>query len=82
LSAHSALQEQQAAAAAPLAKVHDTMTKIKTPGTAEAKRVDEVLAKMPQAEAYQRQAKRVERAQQAVDEAQARLPKANGAEGK
>jgi hypothetical protein len=79
LSAHSALQEQQAAATAPIAKVHDTMARIKTPGTAEAKRVDEVLAKMPQAAAYQRQEQRVERAKQAVDEASARLPAASGA---
>jgi hypothetical protein len=82
LSAHSALQEQQATAAAPLAKIYDTMNKIKTPGTAEAKRFEEVLANMPQAEAYARQEKRVERAKQAVDEAQAQLAKTNGVEGK
>lgn len=47
---------------------------IKTPGTPEAKRFEEVLAKMPEVQAYERQQKRVEEAQQAVDETEAALP--------
>src|SRR3972149_2872004 len=49
------------------------MNKIKTPGAAEAKRFEEVLAKMPEVKAYQRQEQRVERATQAVEDAEADL---------
>jgi hypothetical protein len=74
LAAHKTMQEQQAAVTGPIAKAYDTMNKIKTPGTPEAKRFEEVLAKMPEVEAYQRQEKRVERAKQAVDDAESDLP--------
>jgi hypothetical protein len=63
------LQEKEASLTAPVAKANEVMTKIKTPGTPEAKRYDEKLAAMPEVQAYERQQKRVERAQQAVDEA-------------
>lgn len=74
LAAHKTMQEQQAAATAPITKAYQTMNKIKTPGTPEAKRFEEVLAGMPEVKAYQRQERRVERAKQAVDEAEAALP--------
>ena len=77
LTAHKTLQEQQAAVTGPIAKAYDTMNKIQTPGTSEAKRFEEVLVKMPEVETYQRQEKRVERAKQAVDDAQADLPESD-----
>jgi hypothetical protein len=82
LAAHQQMQETQAAAMAPIAKVSETMTKIKTPGTPEAKRFEEVLATMPEVRAYQRQEKRVERAKQAVEDAEAALPASNRDEAK
>ena len=82
LAAHKTMQEQQAAVTGPIAKAYDTMNKIKTPGTPEAKRLEEVLAKMPEVAAYQRQEKRVERAKQAVDDAEADLPASDRGEAK
>jgi hypothetical protein len=76
LAAHETMQEQQAAMTGPIAKAYETVNKIKTPGTPEAKRLEEVLAKMPEVEAYQRQEKRVARAKQAVEDAEAALPEA------
>jgi hypothetical protein len=49
------------------------MAKINTPGTREARRLEEKLAAMPEAQAYQRQERRVAKARQAVDEAEAAL---------
>jgi hypothetical protein len=66
-------QEKQAALTAPVAKANEVMSKIKTPGTPEAKQLEEKLSKMPEVQAYERQQKRVERAQQAVDAAKAEL---------
>jgi hypothetical protein len=82
LAAHKTLQEQQAVVTGPIAKAYDTMNKIKAPGTPEAKRFEEVLAKMPEVEAYQQQEKRVERAKQVVDDAEADLPKSDHDEAK
>jgi hypothetical protein len=82
LAAHKTMQEQQAAMTGPISKAYDTMNKIKTPGTPEAKRFDEVLANMPEVEAYQRQEKRVERANQDVDDAEADLPEPEHGEAK
>jgi hypothetical protein len=50
------------------------MTKIKTPGTPEAKKFEEKLAAMPEVKAYERQQKRLERAQQEVEESEKDLP--------
>jgi hypothetical protein len=50
------------------------MNKIKVPGTPEAKRFEEVLAKMPEVQAYRRQEERLARAKQAAEEAEAALP--------
>jgi hypothetical protein len=66
-------QEKQAAITAPVAKANEVMTKIKTPGTPEAKKLEEKLASMPEAQAYERQQKRVEKAQQDVDDLKAEL---------
>jgi hypothetical protein len=82
LAAHKTMQEQQAAMTGPIAKAYDTMNKIKTPGTPEAKRFEEVLAKMPEVEAYHRQEKRVERAKHTVDDAEANLPELDRDEAK
>ena len=82
LDAHKTMQEQQAAMTGPIAKAYDTMNKIKAPGTPEAKRFEEVLAKMPEVEAYQRQEKRMEAAKHAVDDAEAELPESDRDEAK
>ena len=79
LAAQESLADQQSALSGPIQKVNEVMTKIKTPGTAEAKRFEEVLAQMPEAQAYKRQEERVKRAQEAADAAEAAL--ANGAAG-
>ena len=50
------------------------MNKIKTPGTPENKRFEEVLAAMPEVQTYQRQRKRLEDATKAVLAAEAKLP--------
>jgi hypothetical protein len=73
LAAQENLANQQAALSGPVQKVNDVMNKIKTPGTPEAKRFEEVLAQMPEAQAYTRQEQRVKRAQEAADEAEATL---------
>jgi hypothetical protein len=66
-------QEKQAAITAPVTKANEVMTKIKTPGTPEAKKFDEKLASMQEAQAYERQQKRVEKAQQDVDDLKAEM---------
>jgi hypothetical protein len=68
-------QEKQATLTAPVAKANEVMTKIKTPGTPEAKKYEEKLKAMPEVQAYERQQKRVERAQKDVDEAEAEMSK-------
>ena len=73
LAAQENLADQQAALSGPIQKVNEVMSKIKTPGTPEAKRFEEVLAQMPEAQAYARQEDRVKRAQEAVDAAEAAL---------
>jgi hypothetical protein len=75
VAAQKNAQEKQAALTAPLAKANEVMSKIKTPGTPEAKRMEEKLAAMPEAQAYMRQQKRVADAQKDVDEAKTALPK-------
>ncbi len=67
-------QEKATALAAPMAKVKEIMTKINTPGTPEAKKLQEKLADMPEVKAYERQQKRIEQAQHEVDEAKKDLP--------
>ena len=66
--------EKQAALTAPVAKANEVMTKIKTPGTPEAKTFEEKLAAMPEVKAYKRQQKRLERAQRELEEAEKGLP--------
>jgi hypothetical protein len=66
-------QEKQASLAGPVAKANEVMAKIKTPGTPEAKRYAEKLASLPEVQAYERQQKRVERAQKDVDDAEAEM---------
>lgn len=80
LGAHADMQKQAAALTAPLAKANETMKLINTPGTAEAKRYEAVLAEMPEVKAYRRQEKRVERAQAALDAAEKNLPGAAATE--
>jgi hypothetical protein len=71
--AQETFQEQQAALSAPLAMTNEVMSKIKTPGTPEAKRFEEVLAEMPEVKAYKRQEERLARAQKAAAAAEAAL---------
>jgi hypothetical protein len=75
ISAEKNVQEKQAALGAPIAKANEVMTKIRTPGTPEAKKYEAKLASMPEAQAYERQQKRVEAAQKDVDEAKTALGK-------
>ncbi len=74
MAAEKNAQKNEAALTAPLAKANEVMTKIKTPGTPEAKRYDEKLNAMPEVQAYKRQQKRVEQAEKDVDEAKKALP--------
>jgi hypothetical protein len=73
IAAQKDVQEKQAALTAPVAKANEVMAKIKTPGTPEAKLMEEKMKTMPEVQAYERQQKRVEHAQQVVDEAKAQL---------
>jgi hypothetical protein len=71
------LAEKQASVAAlagPAAKAKEVMNKINTPGTPEAKRLEEKLASYEEVNAYERQKKRVEQAQQDVEDAEKELP--------
>jgi hypothetical protein len=68
IAAQKDVQEKQAALTAPMAKANEVMAKIKTPGTPEAMKYEEKLKSMREAQAYERQQKRVESAQQLVDE--------------
>ncbi|MGD9636087.1 MAG: hypothetical protein AB7G28_04540 [Pirellulales bacterium] len=73
MDAHKQMQEKTAELTGPINKARETMKLINTPGTPEAKQVDELVAKMPEAKAYLRQEKRVETLQKAVDDAEAML---------
>ena len=76
-AAQKDLLQKQAALAAPIAKLNEVkkvMNNIKTPGTPEAKKFEEKLAAMPEVKAYERQQKRLERAQHDVEEAEKELP--------
>jgi hypothetical protein len=76
LGAHEQMQKQAAAMTAPITKARETMKLINTPGTPEAARVEALIADQPEVKAYRRAEKRVERAQAAVDSAEAQLPNA------
>jgi len=78
LDAHKQMQQQAADLTAPITRARETMKLINTPGTPEAKRVEALLADQPEVKAYRRQEKRVERAQTALDAAEAQLPGAAG----
>lgn len=70
IAAQKDVQEKQAALTAPMAKANEVMAKIKTAGTPEAKKYEEKLKSMKEVQAYERQQKRVESAQQLVDESE------------
>ena len=74
IAAQKNVAEKQAALAAPIAKAQEVMKNIKTPGTPEAKKYEEKLAGMREVKAFQRQEKRVKRAQEQVDELEKELP--------
>jgi hypothetical protein len=74
ITAQSAMLDQQAALAGSIGKANETMTKIQTPGTPENKRFEELLAAMPEVQAYRRQEVRLARAKEAVEKAEAALP--------
>lgn len=69
------LQDKQAALTGPVAKVHEVMAKINTPGTPENAKYEEKLKSLPEAKAYERQQKRVETAQELVDELKTEVEK-------
>jgi hypothetical protein len=79
LNAHQEIQKQGEAVAGAMTGAYETMAKIKTPGTPEAKKFEEVLEAMAEVKAYRRQEKRVAEAQAAVDAAAAALKGASGA---
>jgi hypothetical protein len=74
IAAQKDATEKQAALTAPVAKANEVMTKIKTPGTPEAKKFEEKLAAMPEVKTYERQQKRLERAQLELEQAEKDLP--------
>ncbi len=80
LAAHEQMQEVQAAATASITQSSDLTKKINTPGTPENKRFEEVFEAMPEVKAYRRQENRVERAQQALEAAEAALPEPAGSD--
>jgi hypothetical protein len=76
-AAQKDLKEKQAALTAPIAKIGEmrkVMNNIKTPGTPENKRFQEKLAAMDEVKTYERQQKRLKRAEEAVKEAEKDLP--------
>ncbi|MFO0792074.1 MAG: hypothetical protein U0805_21640 [Pirellulales bacterium] len=75
IAAEKNVQEKGAALTAPVAKAREVMAKIHTPGTPEAQQFEEKLAAMEEVKAYERQKNRVEKAKQAVEEAEAELDK-------
>jgi hypothetical protein len=84
-AAQKDLSEKQAsvaALAAPAAKAKEVMNKINTPGTPEAKRLEEKLASYEEVKAYERQKKRVEQAKQDVEDAEKDLPDSEKPEAK
>jgi hypothetical protein len=74
MAAEKKMGEKSAAASASILQVSDVMNKIKTPGTPENKRLEEVLAGMPEAEAYLRQEQRVKDAKEDEEDAAKDLP--------
>jgi hypothetical protein len=74
MAAEKKMGEKSAAASASVLKTNDVMNKIKTPGTSENKRFEEVFNAMPEVEAYNRQQKRVADAKEDVADAEKDLP--------
>jgi hypothetical protein len=75
IAAQKNVQEKNAALTGPMMKANETMAKIKTPGTPEAKKYEEKLAAMPEVKSFERQQKRVDAAQKEVDELKSQLDK-------
>ncbi|MEX2317609.1 MAG: hypothetical protein WD669_10695 [Pirellulales bacterium] len=74
IAGQSAVSEHARGLFGSAGKVNEVMQKIKTPGTPEAQRFEEVFAAKPEVQAYQRQEQRLARAKQAMLEAEAKLP--------
>jgi hypothetical protein len=74
MAAEKKMGEKSAAASASVLKVSEVMSKIKTPGTPENKKLEDELAAMPEAQAYKRQEKRVEDAKEDMEDAEKDLP--------
>ena len=74
MAAEKKMGEQSAAASASIVKTNDVMNKIKTSGTSENKRFEEVFSAMPEVKAYNRQQKRVDDAKEDVADAEKDLP--------
>jgi hypothetical protein len=66
----SVIESQQSALLGGAAKIQETMKNIDTPGTAEHKRFEEMLAAMPEVQAYRRQVQRLNEAKQTLVEAE------------
>jgi hypothetical protein len=82
MAAEKKMGEKSAAASAGVLKINDVMNKIKTPGTAENKRFEEVFSAMPEVEAYRRQEKRVDDAKEDLEDATKDLPGGKAPEAK
>jgi hypothetical protein len=74
MAAEKKMGDKSAAASASILKTNDVMNKIKTPGTPENKRFEEVFGAMPEVEAYNRQQKRVDDAKEDLADAEKDLP--------
>jgi hypothetical protein len=72
-AAQEALKQQQATLSGSIDKANEVLKNIDTPGTAEAKRLEELLAGKPEVQAYRRQEERLEKAKQAANAAEAKL---------
>ncbi|HEY4234802.1 MAG TPA: hypothetical protein VGM76_15315 [Lacipirellulaceae bacterium] len=82
MAAEKKMGEKSAAASTSVLKVNDVLNKIKTPGTPENKRFEEVFNALPEVEAYNRQAERVKDAKEDVEDAKKDLPGGEPAESK
>jgi hypothetical protein len=69
----SAIESQQSTLLGGVVKINETMKNIETPGTPENKRFEEMLAAMPEVQAFRRQENRLEEATKTMLEAEKAL---------
>ncbi len=79
VAGEGAVAEQSKALFTGATKVGAVMKNMNTPGTPEAKRLEEAFHSKPEVQAYQRQEERLATAKQAMLDAEAKLPAKSGA---